>query len=515
MMSVLYKWMRALDFSDPVVWIFLPTPLSLEISDSLIKKLSIYYCIDNFSVSSVSAKKVRRSEEKLLKKADLVFVTSKELYSRCNKHNEKVHIFPFAVNFSEFQNIRATQQPVPQDLKDIKPPILGYVGGVHKWIDQGLIKSLAVQHPEYSFVFVGPIQTDVGMLSDAGNIYFLGNKDHYQIPLYIKNFNICLIPYLITDYTKNVYPTKLNEYLAMGKPVVSTLLPEVAGFNRDYKAVVYTAADKQDFDRCIVNAIEDNEPDVERRRIEAAAENSWERRIEEMSILIEKQIDAKRLDENRLWREKLLYFYKTARRRSFKIAVICCFIYIAVFKTQLIWFLSGPLGISQPPQKTDAITVFGGGVGETGSPGKSTIERARYAAGLYRGRYADKIIFSSGYTYTYNDAENMRLIAISEGVLEKDIILEQKANSTYENVLFVKNILEEHKWRSILLVSSLYNMRRAALVFDRHCAGVKVFYAPVKNSQFYNKSAGVRLEQIRAIIHEYLGILYYWVKGYI
>ena len=190
-------------------------------------------------------------------------------------------------------------------------------------------------------------------------------------------------------------------------------------------------------------------------------------------------------------------------------------LYIVFFKTSFVWFLASPLEISESPQKTDAIVAFGGGVGETGSPGKSTIERARYAAQLYREGYAGKIIFSSGYTYTYNDAENMRLFAISMGVPSRDIALEQKANSTYENVTFLKDMLSAHKWNSILLISSPYNMRRASFVFNKHNKKVKVVYVPVKQSQFYDRINGNRLEQIKAIMHEYLGIIYYWIKGYI
>ncbi|MFC1624676.1 YdcF family protein, partial [Candidatus Omnitrophota bacterium] len=156
-----------------------------------------------------------------------------------------------------------------------------------------------------------------------------------------------------------------------------------------------------------------------------------------------------------------------------------------------------------------------GGVGETGSPGKSTIERAMYASRLYLGGYAGKVIVSSGYTYVYNDAENMRLLALSMGVPDKDIILENRANSAYENVMFSKKILDKNNWDSILLVSSPYNMRRLSSIFNKQASYIKVFYTPVEMSQFYNRTYGVKIEQIRAIMHEYLGIIYYWVKGYI
>jgi uncharacterized SAM-binding protein YcdF (DUF218 family) len=109
----------------------------------------------------------------------------------------------------------------------------------------------------------------------------------------------------------------------------------------------------------------------------------------------------------------------------------------------------------------------------------------------------------------------MKLFAVSMGVPEKDIILEQKANSTYENVIFSKNILNQNNYKTILLISSLYNMRRAELVFNKFAKEVKVIFTPVKHSQFYDKLEKIKLEQIRAIMHEYLGIIYYLVKGYV
>jgi len=230
-LSVLGRWVKIMHFSNPIIWVFLPTPLGLDIINNINSRLVIYYCIDNFRVSSKSAKKIKNSEIRLLKNSDLVFVTSRELYDYCCQYSSRVHIFPFAVNIGRFEKIRASKIPAPEELRDIRRPIIGYIGGVHKWIDFGLVAEAAKAYPEYAFVFVGPLQTDVSALSCLPNVYFLGQKAHDAIPNFIKNFSVCIIPYQVTDYTNNVYPTKLNEYLAMGKPVVSTNLPEIASFN--------------------------------------------------------------------------------------------------------------------------------------------------------------------------------------------------------------------------------------------------------------------------------------------
>lgn len=512
---ILERWMKVMDFSDVIAWTFLPTPLSVDIIDNLVKKMVVYYCIDNFFVSSISAKKIRKSEKALLSKADLVFVTSRELYRYCSQYNNKVHTFPFGVNYSEFEKARQKESTVFDELKDIKRPIVGYVGGIHKWIDQKLIKRLAEKYRDYSFVFVGPLQTPIPSLSVLKNIYFLGNREHKDLPFFIKGFDVCIIPYLITDYTRNVYPTKLNEYLAMGRPVVSTALPEVVGFDRDYKNAVYIAEDEEAFDEAVKKAVSENAKNFTDRRIEVARKNSWENRIENMCGLIEGEIESKKIDREARWKENLVNFYRAARRRIFGFSVVCILTFLLLFKTPFIWFVASPLKISQAPQKADVIVVFGGGVGETGNPGKSTIERARYASKLYLQGYAAKIIFSSGYTYTYNDADNMRLLAISMGVPSRDIILEKNANSTYENVVFSAKVLDKNGWDSALVVSSPYNMRRASLVFNKWAKDLRVFYVPVENTQFYDRAYGVKIEQIRAVLHEYLGIAYYLFKGYI
>jgi len=514
-LPILEKWMKIMDFTNPVVWTFLPTPLSLSIIDNLIKKLVIYYCIDNFSVSSVSVKKIRKPEIKLLKKADLTFVTSKALYNYCSRYNDKTYTFPFAVNFQEFEEVRLKKDFALDELQNIRRPIIGYVGGMHKWIDQGLVKRAAEKYPEYSFVFVGPLQTDISLLKKLKNVHFLGFREHQELPKYIKAFDVCVVPYLLADYTKNVYPTKLNEYLAMGKPVVSSLLPEISAFNEKYNNIVYTAKDTEEFADFIKLALGEDNERLRKRRIEIAKENSWENRIEQMSDLIAAEAERKKIDGETRWKENLLGFYRVARRRLARVTLICLFGYLLFFKTPFIWFVSSPLKIVDEPQKSEAIVVFGGGVGETGSPGKSTIERARYAVELYKQDYAKKIIFSSGYIFYYNDAENMQLFALSMGVPEKNIILEQKANSTYENVKFTGEILDNEGWKTILLVSSPYNMARASLVFKKLTDEIKVTCTPVPHPQFYDRKVGSKWEQVRAIFHEYLGIIYYWWKGWI
>lgn len=522
-LSVLEKWLKIADFTNPILWIFLPTPLSLDIIESLSSKLTIYYCIDNFRVSSVAAQKIMRSEIALLKRAELVFVTSKGLYDYCRQYNNEVHIFPFAVNFRQFEQVKAGGY-IPEELKGIKRPIIGYIGGVHKWIDLKLIKEIAQRYPDYSFVFVGPIQTDIASLMKLKNLYFLGKKEHKEVPYFIKHFDLGIIPYLISDYTNNVYPTKLNEYLAMGKPVVSTNLPEILNFNKTNDNLVMVGKTSDEFYECILKALRSHSEEVIKKRILAAEKNSWPVRIEHMSRLIEEAIES-RAKKARDWQEAFMKIYKVAKRKLLKLSVIALTIYLLTFYTPFVWYLASPLRISQLPQEADAIVVFGGGVGESGRAGQGYEERVKYAVELYKQGYSRRIIFSSGYSYIFKEPEVMKAVAISLGVPQEAIILEESAKNTYENIKFTDEILEKEKWKKIMLVSSPYHMLRSSLTFKKITKERKIIYTPVPESLFYahgkKDSHGKRIwkriniEQIRAIVHEYLGIAYYWWKGWV
>ncbi|UCD54995.1 MAG: YdcF family protein [Candidatus Omnitrophota bacterium] len=522
MLSVIKKWMRILEFHNPVVWSFLPTDLVLDILNELESSIFIYYCIDDFVSSSKGARKIRHAEEKVIKRADLVFTTSHKLYDRCNSINKETHLFPFGVSIDGYNRAREDKTiEEPHEMRRIKSFSyrVGYVGGIHKWIDLDLLKRIALKHPGIPIVLVGPEQVDLSVLKGIKNIHILGKKKKEELPNYVKFFNIGIIPYLKTDYTDNVYPTKINEYLAMGKPVISTKIPEVLVLDREQGGnFINFIENENDF----LEAYKKARPDIItkailEKRVAVANSNSWAAKIENMSDLIEAKLAVLQSRVNREWLSKLKKFYFISRRRAIKIALSASILYFLLFYTQFLWWVANPLKISQAPQKADAIVVFGGGVGEKGSPGKSTIERAIFSAELYNKGFARRVIYSSGFTWKYNDAENMKLIAMSKGVSEKDIILDKKGDFTYTNVKYTTEILRKNNFNKIILVSSPYNMRRASLVYNNIAKDIDVIYVPVELPQFYypHNPYPIRLEQIKAILHEYGGIVYYFFKGYI
>lgn len=508
------RWMRAVGFSRPVLWTFLPTPLAHELIDHLDPALTIYYCIDDLASSSPEARRVAASEEAMFTRADLVFVTSEKLRARAARHSPHVHFFPFGVRFESFDEARRGPRQTPDDIKALRRPIVGYVGGLHQWIDQILVEQVAARLPDVTFAFVGPPQCDLSRLERCPNVALLGGKPHAALPHYIREFDVGIVPYKLADYTANVYPTKLNEYLAMGIPVVATDLLEIRRFNADHGPIVSIAESAEAFAEAVRRTLADPRPHEAPRRIEVAQANGWRARIDRMSALISEAVAAKSRTELR-WDLRLKRAYRLARRRVGLAVASLVLAYLAVFHTPLVWTLAAPLRIEETARPADAIVVFAGGVGESGEAGGGYQERVKQAVTLYQGGYAPRMIFSSGFVWAFKEAEVMRTLAVANGVPEEAILLETDAKSTRDNVAYSAAMLRERGWRRILLVSSPYHMRRARLTWRRLAPEIQVIAAPVPSSQFYAHTGGASLEQIRGIAQEYAAIVWYWWKGWI
>lgn len=526
MISAIRRLVRSAGLHNPIIWVFLPTGITLDIIDALNHKLVVYYCIDNFSASSGPARKIAATEVELIKRSDLVFATARNLYDRCARFNKNVHLFPFGVNTGIYEKARSRKIVPPADIASISKPIAGYVGGVHKWVDFGLVKELAVSRPELSFVFVGPLQRGTDELKRLPNVHFLGQKRYEELPDYIDSFDLCMIPYLVTDYTKNVYPTKINEYLSMGKPVVSTAIPEVAAFNERNGGIIEVAGSPGEYlaaiDRTLSARSDSTLP--EKRIAVAAREGSWMTKISQMCDLIEAGIRRRREALLMDWKDNFLKLYKETRRRFLPAFGVICILYIGIFYTPIAWYAAGPLRADSRADKSDVIAVFAGGVGESGKAAQGYEERVQKAVELYRKGYGRHMIFSSGYVYFFKEPYVMKALAVSLGVPESDIIIEDAAKNTADNVLCTSRIMREHGWKSAVVVTAPYHTRRVSMVAAKLAPDIDFSYAPMDDSVFFAHSKydsdgrriwrRITFSQLKAIIHEYAAIVFYRIRGY-
>ncbi|MBW7995579.1 MAG: glycosyltransferase [Candidatus Glassbacteria bacterium] len=528
MSGVLNSWFRSQRFSDPIVWTFLPSRLTMEVIEHIPHKLLIYYCIDSFRHSSPAAGKIEASEREMIKLADLVLVTSEKLAAHCRPHNPNVHKYPFTVDYQFFAGVREDPSSgTPEDLESIPRPRIGYIGGLHRWLDIDLLASLAERLPRVQLVLIGPEQESMAGLRSIPNVHLTGARPHDQLPRYLKGFDIGLIPYRLTDYTQYVHPTKLNEYLAMGLPVVSTPIEEMKLFAGEHSGVVEIGRDAEELARLIERKLAalsgEEELKLRRRRIELAREAGWENSLEQMCSLIERRIEEVRPGDDTGWLERLAAVSHSRRRQFLTIAASLLVLWLLITSSSTVRWLGAPLVATGPVTSSEVILVFGGGVGETGSPGSSTFERAGWAAELYERGLADKIVFSSGYQQlSRRDAEDMRKVASAQGVSETDIILDPLAANNYENVRNCLEIMSKTGFKSALVVTGLYNSRRTRLLLDTQLQKLRLpgvtpdslRVVPPPESVFFHPD-GDRFSQLGAIFHEYAAMLKYWWKGWL
>lgn len=159
-------------------------------------------------------------------RADVVFASSTSLYESHAGLHPNVHLCPNAADFAHFARA-AGDGGIPCDLAAIPRPIIGYHGALANWVDWGLIGATAAANPDLSFVFIGPLFTGDESLPSGPNLHYLGHRDYRLLPSYLGGFDVGIIPFRLSQMTKGCNPIKLWEYLAAGKPVVSTPLPEV------------------------------------------------------------------------------------------------------------------------------------------------------------------------------------------------------------------------------------------------------------------------------------------------
>jgi len=276
--------LRALGVRDPVLFSFLPTPDAVRLVEVLADRRSVvvYYCIADFQELSDLGPELDTSEEALARRADLVFVQSERFARRLAPFNNRIHEFHFGVNLDVFDRSKTV---VNERLAHLPRPIIGYSGGLHRYVDFRLLQEVARAHPKGSLVLVGPVQTDPGPLRNEPNVHFLGSVGIEQLPSYVAGFDVALVPYSRAAYTETVFPTKLFEYLAMGRPVVSTDLPEVRKLQLpDYAARL--AQDSETFLAAINASLSESDGALPARRAVLARERDWWSIVGKMAELI-------------------------------------------------------------------------------------------------------------------------------------------------------------------------------------------------------------------------------------
>ncbi|MCE5223309.1 glycosyltransferase [bacterium] len=266
----LARWCKKNHFHPTLLWTYLVD--FPGVYETFQDAVLVYDCVDDHAVYGGLRSKdyIRQLENRLLKNADVCFCTSAILRERLSKVKPDVQLITNGVDLALFQNPSTS---VPEDIASIPKPIFGYFGAIKSWFDIDLIKQAALQFPTYSFVLVGPYDEAIRKQADTlPNIHWLGKKEYAAAPSYIRQFDVCMIPFLQNELTLSVSPLKFYEYMAMGKPVISIPMEQLLPYASD--CVLYK--DQEQFLRYLPGMLLDNETDKVTRRKQIAQSNDWQ-----------------------------------------------------------------------------------------------------------------------------------------------------------------------------------------------------------------------------------------------
>ncbi|HYJ63775.1 MAG TPA: glycosyltransferase, partial [Parafilimonas sp.] len=253
-------------------------------------------CMDELSAFKFAPPELLHHEKKLLQKADIVFTGGYSIYySKQNLHNN-IYPFPSSIDKAHFAKAR-NYKDEPEDQEQIPHPRFGFFGVLDERFDIDLVASVAAQKPGWHFILLGPVvKIDPGILPKLNNIHYIGSKQYNELPQYLAGWDIAIIPFAINESTKYISPTKTPEYLAGGKPVISTPIRDVVSPYGD-NGLVQIVSDTNTFIHAAQIELDKKDRKPWLNQVDAfLADNSWDNTWEQMLILIDetwKQINNK------------------------------------------------------------------------------------------------------------------------------------------------------------------------------------------------------------------------------
>jgi glycosyltransferase involved in cell wall biosynthesis len=273
----------------PILWTFMPNVGSLI--GRLGEEMTIYHCVDEYSAfEGVPREALVRMEQDLVRRADLVLTSAQSLCEERRPANPHTHFVSHGVDVDHFARALDPATEVPEDVRGLPRPVIGFFGRIDTWVDVELVRDLALRQPAWSFVLAGKSVIDLAAVTSLPNVHALGQKPYSALPGYCRGFDVGIIPFRVNHLTTRANPLKLREYLAAGLPVVSSRLPEVAR----YEGLVHMADGVEGFRAAIETALGERSPALAARRVEAMRPETWEGRVAEMSALIEERAAARR-----------------------------------------------------------------------------------------------------------------------------------------------------------------------------------------------------------------------------
>jgi glycosyltransferase involved in cell wall biosynthesis len=278
--------MRKKKMCKPILWIAIPT--AAQVIGKMDESLVIYQVSDKYDANTedhaTNPGTIRRLHEYAIEKADIVFYSGRKLLAEAETGLEKSYLLEQAVDFEHWSRVTSGELEIAPEITAIPRPRLGYFGAIEPWlIDQELIKRASIEHPEWQWIFIGNLARGTD-LTELPNVHFFPPVPYKELPRYAAGFDVCVLPWetehIFTSYGSAI---KVREYLATGKPVVISPLPEY----ETMKDVLRIARSRDEFMIMIEDALKETDPKKKEERQAAVQSGTWDVRAEWVSDLIQ------------------------------------------------------------------------------------------------------------------------------------------------------------------------------------------------------------------------------------
>jgi glycosyltransferase involved in cell wall biosynthesis len=278
--------------SKPILWIAIPT--AVEVIGRLHESLVIYHVSDKYDANTMDHATdpalIRNMHDRAIAAADLIFYSSRKLFDEAEQGREKSHLLEQAVDFDHWSRISRGELAVAEDIERIARPRIGYFGAIEPWlIDQELVRQASRERPDWNWIFIGNKSKGLEIES-LPNVHFLPPVTYDELPGYAAGFDVCVLPWNTeVSFTSYGSAIKVREYLASGKPVVISPLPEYESMSK----VVRIGRDRGQFLELVEEALHEDNPAQVTARQNAVRNGTWDARAEWVSVLIEAALETR------------------------------------------------------------------------------------------------------------------------------------------------------------------------------------------------------------------------------
>ena len=268
------KAMQLTGFHSPVVINAFNPFFGVHLAGRLNERKLIYYCYDEIGAATWAKQHGERLEKQYMEMVDTVVVTSQGLLEKKSKLHPNCHLIKNGVDYDLFSK-HLKGETEPHTTKTI-----GYLGSIDERVDYRLLEKLIVATPQYQYIFVGRVTKKIyeDRLKFYPNVKLMGSQPPAELPNWVQKFDVCLIPFVKDELTAGIYPLKINEYLAAGKPVVTTRFSDLS----DFEDIVDIADTTEAFINMVINASTEKNQAEQRKAF--ASKNSWRARANQFAL---------------------------------------------------------------------------------------------------------------------------------------------------------------------------------------------------------------------------------------